>query len=208
MCVLGWSFMKIIDGVKQLRGCPVEIPDCTRDDLPQFFVDMGYKVGAEIGVWKGEFSEKLCQVGLKMYAIDPWVGFSGQGRTQKKQEVQDQYYAEAKARLERYSNCTIIRETSLNALSHFRKHELDFVFIDGDHTLQAVIVDNLGWNEKVRPGGVISGHDYFCTWHGARNVICQVRPAVKACVEVLGIENYYIIDTDSKYPSWLWIKPN
>ncbi len=31
--------MKLIDGIK-LKGAPAEIPDCSRDDLPQFFVEM------------------------------------------------------------------------------------------------------------------------------------------------------------------------
>ncbi len=66
--------MKIIDGIK-LKGLPAEIPDCGRDDLPQFFVDMGFKVGAEIGVLRGEFTEKLCQAGLKVYAVDPWKNY-------------------------------------------------------------------------------------------------------------------------------------
>ena len=64
--------MKIIDGIETLKGMAVEIPNCGRDDLPEFFVEMGYKVGAEIGVHQGIFSEKLCQAGLKIYAIDLW----------------------------------------------------------------------------------------------------------------------------------------
>ena len=62
--------MKIIDGIK-LKGRPAEIPDCGRDDLPQFFVEMGYKVGAEIGVQEGIYAEEICKAGLKLYAVDP-----------------------------------------------------------------------------------------------------------------------------------------
>ena len=54
--------MKIIDGIK-LKGRPAEIPGCSRGDLPQFFVDMEYKIGAEIGVYKGAFVEKFCKAG-------------------------------------------------------------------------------------------------------------------------------------------------
>ena len=63
--------MKLIDGLK-LQGRPAEIPDCYRDDLPQFFVNLGFKTGAEIGVDKGEFSEKFAKAGLSLHAIDPW----------------------------------------------------------------------------------------------------------------------------------------
>ena len=34
---------KIIDGEGQ-----IQIPDCTRDELPEFFIDKGFKVGVEI----------------------------------------------------------------------------------------------------------------------------------------------------------------
>ena len=46
--------MELIEGIK-LKGRPVEIPDSTRDGLPKLFVDLGFKIGAEIGVWKGEY---------------------------------------------------------------------------------------------------------------------------------------------------------
>ena len=38
---------------------------------------------------------------------------------------------------------------------------LDFVFIDGEHSLQAVRDDLRWWAPKVRKGGVVAGHDYF-----------------------------------------------
>ena len=53
-------------------GQRVVIKGSTRQDLPRFFIDMGCKVGAEIGVYKGEYTEKLLQAGLKVYAVDPW----------------------------------------------------------------------------------------------------------------------------------------
>ena len=44
--------MKIIDGLK-LEGKTIEIPDTGRDDFAKFMHDdMGFKVGAEIGVDK------------------------------------------------------------------------------------------------------------------------------------------------------------
>lgn len=38
----------------------------------------------------------------------------------------------------------------------------DFVFIDGDHHYEAVKKDILTWKQRIRPGGVISGHDSCC----------------------------------------------
>ena len=62
--------MDLMDGIK-VQGKPFRIPECARTDLAAFFVELGFKVGAEIGVHRGDFTKVLCEVGLKMYAIDP-----------------------------------------------------------------------------------------------------------------------------------------
>src|ERR1017187_3863589 len=107
--------MKIIDGLK-LQGRPAEIPDCSRFDLPEFFVQMGYKVGVEIGVCTGIFSEALCKAGLKLYAIDPWFVYTDYSdKTRSLQEDFNADYEIAKKKLAPY-DCTIIRKTSMEAL--------------------------------------------------------------------------------------------
>lgn len=50
---------------------------------------------------------------------------------------------------------------------------IDFLFIDGDHHREAVFRDLQLWVPKVRPGGLISGHDWGGAWGK------HVRPAVK-----------------------------
>ena len=37
---------------------------------------------------------------------------------------------------------------------------LDFVFIDADHSYSGCLADIKAWTPKVRPGGMVSGHDY------------------------------------------------
>lgn len=201
--------MKIIDWIKH-PGKPFEIPDCSRDDLPGFFREMGYKVGAEIGVLKGEFTEKFCQAGLKIYAIDPWLAFKGQGRDQNRQEQQDEYYETARSRLAPYSNCTIIRKTSMDALNDFSPRSLDFVYIDGCHEFPYVAQDIYEWSKVVKKGGVISGHDYFNTHPGANNVLCHVKVVVDAYTSLYKIDNWWLFGRmkrgsgGNKYHSWMW----
>lgn len=36
----------------------------------------------------------------------------------------------------------------------------DLVFIDGAHDYRSVMADILAWKPKVRPGGVLAGHDF------------------------------------------------
>lgn len=182
--------MKLIDAIKE-KGKPFSVPDCSRDSLPEFFSQMGYKVGAEVGVFRGEFTEKFCQRGLAMYAIDPWIGYSGAGRSEKVQEKQDSNLDTAKARLSLYKNCTLIRRTSMEAVADFENESLDFVYIDGDHRFRYIAEDLYEWYQKVKRGGVMSGHDYFSTRPEATNVICHVGPVVDAFVETFGIESFY-----------------
>lgn len=53
-----------------------------------------------------------------------------------------------------------LRLASLDAALQFEDHSLDLVFVDGDHSEEAVRADLEAWTPKVKPGGLISGHDY------------------------------------------------
>lgn len=201
--------MKLINGIKQ-AGAPYRILDSSRLDLPELFLEMGYKTGAEIGVYKAEFTEIFCKAGLFMYAIDPWKAFYGQGRTQQVQKRQDFLYGHAQRVLAPYKNKKFIRKTSMDALADFKDESLDFVYIDGDHTFKAVVDDVCEWTKKVRVGGIVSGHDYWSTNPKAQNVICQVQPAIDGYVRAFGIDNWFVFGKDGRKDdkafSWMWIK--
>lgn len=206
--------MRLIDAIKFKGGRPFKIPDCSRDDLPQFFKEMGYKVGAEVGVHKGAFSEKFCKAGLKIYAIDPWMAYFGAGRSQQVQARQDFLYGHTQRTLAPYKDCKIIRATSMDALKQFADGSLDFVYIDGDHSFRHIAQDLVEWSNKVRSGGVVSGHDYFCTAPRTTNPIIHVEPVLNAYIKAMGIESLYVFgeiadakEQDNRYPSWMFLKP-
>ena len=50
---------------------------------------------------------------------------------------------------------------SWDMASKYADGVLDFVFIDADHAYSSVKRDIAAWRSKVRPGGIIAGHD-FC----------------------------------------------
>ena len=194
-----------------LKGTPAEIVNSTREDLPQLFKDMGFKVGLEIGTHQGEYTEKLCQSGLQIYTVDPWKGFKGQGGQQRYDEIQETYHQNAIQRLSKYTNCTILRKTSMEALEDFGDGSLDFVYIDGDHNFRHASADILEWSKKVKKGGIISGHDYWNTSPHANNIICHVKSVVDAYTKLFEIENWYITGENKPNSfqikkSWLWVK--
>ena len=197
---------KILDGLT-LKGQPAEIPDCTRYDLPGFFKEMGYTVGAEIGVYKGQFSERLCQAGLKLYAVDSWLiypDYQGTGGQQRMELL----YEGTKKTLAPY-DCTIIRKTSMEALADVPDQSLDFVYIDGNHDFRYVAEDICEWSKKVRVGGTISGHDYFFKDPSGRTT--PVPYVVIAYTAAHKINNWYVLGQQEggkaeMWRSWMWIK--
>ena len=207
--------MKIIDGLKLPadKNGLTEIPDCSRDDLPQFFLERGYKVGAEIGTSKGVYAETICKAGLKLYAIDPWISYDDYyGGTEKFQKKMDRVYEDAKKLLSPY-DCVIIKKTSMDALADIPDESLDFVYIDANHDFMYVAQDLFEWSKKVKKGGVISGHDYFYSQYRTYDAI-HVKYVVDAYVKAFKIKQWYVIGRKEKIEgevrdrprSFFWIK--
>jgi hypothetical protein len=195
--------MKIIDGLK-LQGTPAQIPDCSRDDLPQFFADMGFKVGVDIGVYKGEFSEKLCRAGMKVYAIDPWLAYPDyQGGRINYQQRQNDIYEHAKRLLAHY-DCQIIKKMSMEAINDFEDGSLDFVSIDANHSFKYIAEDLCGWSKKLREGGVIFSACYLCV-NPKHSPNCQAKYVIDAYTKAYGIDNWYIIGNKEELFSCFWV---
>jgi glycosyltransferase involved in cell wall biosynthesis len=49
---------------------------------------------------------------------------------------------------------------SIRASCLFPDAGVDFCFIDGDHSYESVTADLTAWWPKIKPGGIIAGHDY------------------------------------------------
>jgi len=165
-----------------------------RDDLAKVFRDLGYRYGAEIGTANGVYAKILCQLvpGLHLLCIDPWQAYH-----MISQEKCDERYAEARERLLPF-NAELIRKPSLEAVKDVPLASLDFVYIDGNHEFDAVMQDIIQWAPRVRPGGMVTGHDYY---HFYRSGVIQ---AVDVYTRVHNIQQWYI--TKDGEPSWLWVQ--
>lgn len=116
----------------------------------------GWTRGAELGVEAGKtFLYLLRNVPtLSLVGVDKWRG-SAKGRDRAhlfnllRHEV-----AKRKGRAQ------LIREFTVDAARLVPPRSLDFVFIDADHSEDAVRADIRNWAPCVRPGGWITGHDY------------------------------------------------
>jgi len=129
-----------------------------RIELIDMFNRRGFKTGAEIGVWKGEYSKKILErTKAVLFCVDPWdgtgmsVNFDG-----------DEICAKTTEDLSRFDGrARIIRSTSENAAELFSDEYFDFIYIDAKHDYDSVKQDVGLWLPKVRKsGGILSGHDY------------------------------------------------
>ncbi|TSC86766.1 MAG: hypothetical protein G01um101416_620 [Microgenomates group bacterium Gr01-1014_16] len=163
-----------------------------RTDLAKYFAQLNFKVGAEIGVHGGRYSEILCQIipKLKLFCVDIWTS----------QPV----FQAAKDKLAQY-NTTLIQKSSMDAVKEIPDESLDFVFIDADHKYASVKRDITEWTKKVRPGGIVAGHDYYVFYHSRnRGVIDAVDEYVKKWSYKLFTtgQNWAANSRDDRQPSW------
>ncbi len=106
-------------------------------------------IGVEIGVHHAATTHHLVQYSQKLgflYAVDPYID-------------RDHRYYVVQNKLHKFTQCMILRMTSESA-ANFINSELDFVFIDGDHHYEAVLLDLEKWVPKLKPGGLLMGHDW------------------------------------------------
>jgi hypothetical protein len=171
----------------------------TRRDLAQQF----YGLGAEIGVEQGIFSEIICQTAgvKKLYAIDAWKAYTGY-RDHTRQKKLDRFYQTSKKRLKPY-NCELIRKFSTHAALDFVDEALDFVYIDANHDYQHAYEDLCVWSNKIKKGGIISGHDYIRR-KGQKQFYAVVQ-AVNDFVKANQIEELFVYRGES-IPSWRFTK--
>ena len=132
-----------------------------RHELALYFNQMGFKIGAEVGVCDGRFSQELCTAipNLKLYCIDAWKAYSDNSQDGSQQQL-NKCLRVMLDRLKNY-NATIIMKWSLEAVKEIADESLDFVYIDANHKFDYAMEDIIAWSRKVCKGGIVSGHDYW-----------------------------------------------
>ena len=155
-----------------------------RNHFAQQINKKGYKVGVEIGVFRGGFSNYLLAASTltKLYSIDPWSNMDGSANLWLAKKC--------RRKLKQYGNrSVIIKATSIDAVKTFKDESIDFIYIDGDHSYIATTNDIVNWLPKIKIGGCMSGHDYRNTGRGmsmayyGEGVINNSRCGVKMAVD-------------------------
>jgi len=121
---------------------------------------------AEVGVFRGDFSQRIVEIAAprKLHLIDPWVHqeiplWTGRDDTfhlDCARQVHSRF-----APLIRERRVIIHHGFSADVLPLFPAAYFDWVYLDGDHRYPAVREELEVCRTRVKPGGLICGHDYI-----------------------------------------------
>ena len=150
-------------------------------------------VAAEVGVYRGRTSAYLLAnvPDLHLVMVDPWrappadseYALTGDGCALLDQPAQDENRQVALETTQPWwERRTLVIEPSVDGAARFADGHFDLVFIDAAHDFNNVRADIRAWWPKVRPGGILSGHDY-----SMRRKHAGVPKAVDAFVAAEGL---------------------
>jgi hypothetical protein len=136
---------------------------------------MENKIIAEVGVQRGDFSSQILSCNPKeLYLIDCWAEqsiISYKDSANVKQTRQDQLYEHVVNRFRNKSNVKIIRKFSNEGCQDFEDGFFDFVYIDANHSFEAVYNDLTMWWGKIKVGGYLTGHDLVGKFPGVKQAV-------------------------------------
>jgi len=157
-------------------------------------------VCAEIGVWKGDFSDRILRVTRprELHLIDPWA-FQPEfpkrrysGNMAGSQEDMDAICEAVRQRFAHASEVRVHRRFSSDLVDILQGTTLDWVYIDGNHSKTFVKQDlELSW-QCLRSGGYVTGDDYF--WrdpdgsYGVREAVEEFAAEHRLRVELIGAQ--------------------
>ncbi|MCB8999471.1 MAG: class I SAM-dependent methyltransferase [Bacteroidales bacterium] len=111
---------------------------------------------AELGVDKGEFSKLIFDITSpsKLHLVDYW------GDERYNQEIKKQ--VEEKFTKEISENKIEINlGLSTEVVQVFKDEYFDWIYIDTDHTYKGTKKELELYSKKIKPGGIIAGHDFI-----------------------------------------------
>lgn len=162
---------------------------------PQLIVsllkDKPHAVGAEIGIFLGAFAGVMLRHLPNIetyYCVDPWspqedfYKLLHEGAAHFKIPEDEAYKRFLETTDPFKDKRVILRMTSVEALDHVEDESLDWVFIDANHSYEYVKPDIIGWSEKVKPGGLIAGHDFHDRGRAVRETSYGVEKAVRELI--------------------------
>ena len=139
-----------------------------REDFPRLFTQKNYKIGVELGSYKGYFANII---------LSNWDGnlvcidlFDREDNSVLYKN--DCFYTKdlAKNKLLKIFNKTLskhknrlltIQSDTISSANFFPDSHFDFIYFDADHSYETVICELTTWYSKLKSGGLFCGHDFL-----------------------------------------------
>ena len=172
-------------------------PDLIQVSIGEILPEIAKKeniVGCEIGInWGISLAYTLDTVPniLKIYAIDPYSGYDGSFDL----SICKPHFI-SKMTGDKMSKVVFIEKTSNEAVADISDDSLDYVFIDGLHTYEQALQDCRNYWNKVKIGGIFSGHDWLMS---------EIQNSVYTFMDEMSIPREKLKITPNN-GIWYWIK--
>lgn len=132
----------------------------------------------ELGSWIGASAIAMADaveatVDYEIHCVDHWKGGNKiQREAAESHDAFEQFKRNIGDRLDK----TIFydRNDTVASAADWEGQDIDVLWIDADHSRDGCRADILAWKDKVRPGGIICGHDYSSVFPGVKQAVHEV----------------------------------
>lgn len=141
------------------------------DQLPEkgTFVEVGVFMGHSVA-YMATLAEKARKK-INVVAVDTFEG-SHEHRLKGITGFYDQFMSNILACKFNYIDLIAVTPNEAAAIDG----PVDFVYIDAAHDYESVKADIAAWWPKVKPGGILAGHDYCEAWPGVKKAVDEAFP--------------------------------
>lgn len=156
-----------------------------RDDFPLLCNWRKLWRAVEVGVDRGEFALMFLNrwLGHEFFGIDPYLPVPGMPYSRQSDLIV------ASTRFERHAcKARLIVAGSEEVAAIFPQLQdrcnetTDFVYLDGDHSLDGVRRDIAAWWSRISPEGILAGHDFDETHPGVMQAVTEFSASQRVTV--------------------------
>ena len=154
---------------------------------------------AEIGVWRGEYAERIvgvCRPDV-LHLIDPWISSPLETEDMTAENAfLETYLKFGKIMADTDIQVAVHRHKSADVVNTFPNEYFTWIYIDGDHSYEGVESDLRLYLPKMKGDGIITGDDYCKVYPGVIQAVNEFVEQHEFKLELLSSQ--FIIRLENK----------
>lgn len=181
---------------------PTVIKDSLEENAPLKVLEVGVEYGGYLDIYYPQLKDSV----EKFYLVDLWQTEGNDDHFTKFEDRVEQGYARVKELYGDNPQVEMCKGASVERAKDFEDEFFDYIYIDADHTKEAVLEDLKAWYPKVKKGGIIAGHDTYCDPDNVSFDFFDVEGALEEFFTEEQQENIHLTN-EYAYKTWVYIKP-